>query len=116
MAIQIIMMNEIKTKLPRLKSKNGKGFPEEGEVGAEGLWIRRAPREAKKNKTKRASFRFQGFGYGLHGGKRYQFMGSSSKGGQAGTECRRIGGHLPTLGTQEDVEAVQGLRGMFEYT
>ncbi len=34
--------------IPRLKSKNGKGFPEEGEVGAEGLWFRRAPREAKK--------------------------------------------------------------------
>ncbi len=31
------------------KSKNGKGFPEEGEVGAEGLWFRRAPREATKN-------------------------------------------------------------------
>ncbi len=34
--------------IPRLKSKNGKGFPEEGEVGVEGLWFRRAPREAKK--------------------------------------------------------------------
>ncbi len=34
--------------IPRLKSKNGKGFPEEGEVGPEGLWFRRAPREAKK--------------------------------------------------------------------
>ncbi len=33
---------------PRLKSKNGKGFPEEGEVGAKGLWFRRAPLEAKK--------------------------------------------------------------------
>ncbi len=32
----------------RLKSKNGKGFPEEGEVGAEGLWFRRAQLEAKK--------------------------------------------------------------------
>ncbi len=49
-AIRIIMMNEIKTMLPRLNSKNGKGFPEEGEVGAEGLWFRRAPREAKKIK------------------------------------------------------------------
>ncbi len=34
--------------IPRLKSKKGKGFPEEGEVGAEGLWFRRAPREAQK--------------------------------------------------------------------
>ncbi len=34
--------------IPRLKSKSGKGFPEEGEVWAEGLWFRRAPREAKK--------------------------------------------------------------------
>ncbi len=34
--------------IPRLKSKNGKGFPEEGEVRAKGLWFRRAPREAKK--------------------------------------------------------------------
>ena len=32
--------------LPRLKSKNGKDFPEEGKVGAEGLWFRKAPREA----------------------------------------------------------------------
>ncbi len=34
--------------IPHLKSKNGKGFPEEGEVGDKGLWFRRAPREAKK--------------------------------------------------------------------
>ncbi len=34
--------------IPRLKSKNGKGFPEEGKVGAKGLWFRRAPRKAKK--------------------------------------------------------------------
>ncbi len=64
----------------------------------------------------KSNFRFQGFGYELHGGKPYKFLGSSSKGGQAGTECRRIGAHLPTLGTREDVEAVQGLRGMVEYT
>ncbi len=64
----------------------------------------------------KSNFRSQGFGYGLHGGKPYKFLGSSSKGGQAGTECRRIGGHLPTLGTQEDVDAVQGLRGMVGYT
>ena len=38
--------------IPRLKSKNGKDFPEEGEVGAEGLWFPRAPREAKKKKKK----------------------------------------------------------------
>ncbi len=52
--------------IPRLKSKNGKGFPEEGEVGAEGLWFRRAPREAKKNAGKRwcASQR-------CHNGKEY---------------------------------------------
>ncbi len=37
--------------IPRLKSKNGKGFPEEGEVGAEGLWFGRAPQEAKKKSS-----------------------------------------------------------------
>ena len=36
------------TTITRLKSKNGKGFPEEGKVGAKGLWFRRAPWEAKK--------------------------------------------------------------------
>ncbi len=34
--------------IPRLKSKNGNGFPEEGKVGDEGLWFWRAQREAKK--------------------------------------------------------------------
>ena len=33
----------------RLKSK-GKGFPEEGKVGAKGLWFRRAPLEAEKKR------------------------------------------------------------------
>ncbi len=41
--------------IPRLKSKNGKGFPEDGEVGAGGLWFRRASREAKKDCLVRSS-------------------------------------------------------------
>ena len=43
-----VFLAEYNRIIPRLKSKNGKGFPEEGEVGAEGLWFRRVPREAKK--------------------------------------------------------------------
>ncbi len=31
-----------------LKIKEWQGLPEEGEIGAEGLWFRRAQREAKK--------------------------------------------------------------------
>ncbi len=46
--------------IPRLKSKNGKGFPEEGEVRAEGLWFWRAPQEAKKRRHVEKTTRKEG--------------------------------------------------------